>query len=448
MLKIHKPNVLFIIIESVGTHPAGELVLSFGGVGKVRIFDPLESQYLLYDFPLSEITDDQLNGFADNAAFQAYFDSINQVVVVSNTEDLEKPVSNPQAAAIQASQDFAIQRSNHTGTQSVSTITGLATVATSGSHADLSDIGTNTHTQLDSHVASTSNPHSVTKSQVGLPNVDNTADADKPISTATQSALDLKYDTSNPSGYQTSAQVASAVNVHASLTNNPHGVTKSQVGLANVDNTSDVDKPVSTAQATADSAVQAFAIQRANHTGTQAAATISDFASTVLGTILTGLSLASGAAVTAADSILIAIGKLQQQLNLKVWGNNYQIGSNNTPFTTTSQAGYATNTLTTVAHSFTTSVVPAGTYRIGVKTNLFMAAVNSSFKHQWFVDGTAQTLMQEMELSDTTNDQTFTNFIHYTLASPAAITIELRVATEAAALLTVTGSAYEFWRVA
>ena len=49
----------------------------------------------------------------------------------------------------------------------------LATVATSGSHTDLSNIGTNTHAQIDTHIASTSNPHSVTKSQVGLGNVVN-----------------------------------------------------------------------------------------------------------------------------------------------------------------------------------------------------------------------------------------------------------------------------------
>ena len=51
-------------------------------------------------------------------------------------------------------------------------------------------------------------------------------------------------------------------------------LTKSNIGLGNADNTSDVNKPVSTAQAAADSAVQAFSIQRANHTGVQAASTI------------------------------------------------------------------------------------------------------------------------------------------------------------------------------
>lgn len=70
----------------------------------------------------------------------------------------------------------------------------LATVAVSGDHADLSNIGTNTHAQIDTHIANTSNPHSVTASQVGLGNVDNTSDADKPVSTATQTALDGKQD--------------------------------------------------------------------------------------------------------------------------------------------------------------------------------------------------------------------------------------------------------------
>jgi hypothetical protein len=50
---------------------------------------------------------------------------------------------------------------------------------------------------MDDHIANTNNPHSVTASQVGLGNVDNTSDADKPISTATQTALDTKADETN-----------------------------------------------------------------------------------------------------------------------------------------------------------------------------------------------------------------------------------------------------------
>lgn len=87
---------------------------------------------------------------------------------------------------------------------------------------------------LADHTNDTANPHAVTKAQVGLGSADDTADADKPISTATQTALDLK------------ASLA-ALAAHTSDTANPHAVTKAQVGLGSVDNTSDVAKPISTA---------------------------------------------------------------------------------------------------------------------------------------------------------------------------------------------------------
>jgi hypothetical protein len=61
----------------------------------------------------------------------------------------------------------------------------------------------------------------ISKSQIGLSNVDNTSDANKPISTATQTALNSKAD-------------SSVVSAHISDTNNPHATTKSQVGLGNV----------------------------------------------------------------------------------------------------------------------------------------------------------------------------------------------------------------------
>lgn len=60
-------------------------------------------------------------------------------------------------------------------------------------------------TLLDAHEAIvTGNPHGVTKAEVGLGSADNTADVDKPVSTAQQTALDLKEDLANkdqPLGY-------------------------------------------------------------------------------------------------------------------------------------------------------------------------------------------------------------------------------------------------------
>jgi hypothetical protein len=75
----------------------------------------------------------------------------------------------------------------------------------------------------------------MTAANVGLDQVDNTSDADKIVSNATQEALNLKADSTD-------------LTSHTSNTDNPHSVTKAQVGLGNVTNTSDIDKPVSTAQ--------------------------------------------------------------------------------------------------------------------------------------------------------------------------------------------------------
>jgi hypothetical protein len=63
------------------------------------------------------------------------------------------------------------------------------------------------------------------KSAVGLGNVDNTTDANKPISTATETALNLKYDASNPSGFTnntgtvTTASVVTANGFSGSVAN-------------------------------------------------------------------------------------------------------------------------------------------------------------------------------------------------------------------------------------
>jgi hypothetical protein len=58
-----------------------------------------------------------------------------------------------------------------------------------------------------------------------------------------------------------------------------------------------------------------YYLDRTNHTGTQLASTISNFSTTVLGTVLTGLSVVAGSPVVATDTILQAFGKLQGQTN-------------------------------------------------------------------------------------------------------------------------------------
>lgn len=77
------------------------------------------------------------------------------------------------------------------GAQTDGTLHAVGTTETPGF------ISTTDKANLDnahSHTSATNNPHSVTKDQVGLGNVDNTSDADKPISSATQTALNNKED--------------------------------------------------------------------------------------------------------------------------------------------------------------------------------------------------------------------------------------------------------------
>lgn len=131
-----------------------------------------------------------------------------------------------------------LDRSNHTGTQPASTISDFDTEVSNNT-----DVSANT-----AHRNTTSgNPHNVTKSDVGLGNVDNTSDLDKPISTATQTALDAKEDVANKvSAFQATPDdthypteklvkdnldtIQSDLDSHKSDTSNPHSVTASQVG--------------------------------------------------------------------------------------------------------------------------------------------------------------------------------------------------------------------------
>ena len=93
--------------------------------------------------------------------------------------------------------------------------------------------GTETLTNKTLTAPVISSPTGLVKGDVGLGNVDNTADSAKPVSTAQQTALDLKAPLASPT-----------------FTGTVAGISKGMVGLGNVDNTSDANKPVSTAQQT------------------------------------------------------------------------------------------------------------------------------------------------------------------------------------------------------
>lgn len=82
---------------------------------------------------------------------------------------------------------------------------------------------TTVNAKVDSHIGNKSNPHGVTKAQVGLGNVNNTSDADKPVSTAQATAI------ADAKAAGTNAQTN--LTTHLQNKSNPHGVTRDQLGL-------------------------------------------------------------------------------------------------------------------------------------------------------------------------------------------------------------------------
>lgn len=93
--------------------------------------------------------------------------------------------------------------------------------------ADTGSDVTALETKVNNHLTNKSNPHSVTQAQVGLGNASNTSDADKPVSTAQAAAI------ADAKAAGTAAQTS--INSHAGRKDNPHTVTRAQLGLATTD---------------------------------------------------------------------------------------------------------------------------------------------------------------------------------------------------------------------
>lgn len=337
-------GTISIPIGSSGGTGGGVSIVSWNSItGKPSAFTPSVHSHNISDITgLAGILTAKAD--SNNPVFTGTVSGITKVMVglsnVDNTSDINKPVSSAQASANENIKAFSIQRSNHTGTQPISSVVGLQTALdnkqNAGSYATLVN-GLIPSSQLPSFVddvleyeslnlfpnigstgkiyvatdtnktyrwtgsiyieisASPGSTDSVpegsvnkyytdtrasaaapvqnvagrvgnivlTKNDVGLNNVDNTSDINKPVNNATQNALNLKANINNPT-----------------FTGTVGGITKNMIGLSNVDNTADLEKPVSAAQAAAHillennittkaDAAQAYAIQRSNHTGIQ-----------------------------------------------------------------------------------------------------------------------------------------------------------------------------------
>ena len=164
-------------------------------------------------------------------AIEKKFDRVN------NTNDLEKPISDATQLVIDGFQQQ---------------VTDLGIAHDSDPRMTNSRRCDNTFDDVD-----------ISKINLSLDNINNTSDIDKPVSTAQQTALDLKEDAfsknsafnrnfgSTPSTVTRGNDVRLSDSRTCNNTFDDISISKTNLELKNVNNTADIDKPVSTAQQTA-----------------------------------------------------------------------------------------------------------------------------------------------------------------------------------------------------
>ena len=159
---------------------------------------------------------------------------------VDNTSDLNKPIST----ATQAALDNKLSKiANLSDLSNIQTAKANLLLNNVDNTSDLNKpISTATQTALDTKLNKSSNLSdlqsiTIAKTNLSLNNVDNTSDLNKPISTATQTALN-NLSLSVNDKLSKSANLSDLENIQTAKTN---------LNLNNVDNTSDLNKPISTA---------------------------------------------------------------------------------------------------------------------------------------------------------------------------------------------------------
>jgi hypothetical protein len=113
---------------------------------------------------------------------------------VDNTSDAAKPISTAAQTALDGK--ATLSHTHPSSSISDSTATGRSVLTATDAAAARTAIGAGTSSLVlgTSSATAKAGDYAPTKTDVGLPNVDNTSDANKPISTATQTALNLKAD--------------------------------------------------------------------------------------------------------------------------------------------------------------------------------------------------------------------------------------------------------------
>ena len=236
------------------------------------------------------------------------------------------------------------------------------------------------------------NPHSTTKFDVGLGNVDNTPDLDKPVSTAQAAALNLKLSTNlkgannglaelDSNGFVLSSQLPSFVDDVLEFTNFSSlpstgesgkiyvavdtNVTyrwsgSSYINLSNGNGALVLGETSSTAYR-GDRGKEAYDHSQLTNSNPHGVTPglISGFVAAVRDSLLTGIVFTSSTLITATDTILQALGKIQAQLSLKLNKSEYAFldtNSNTVQFDRARKYGFPTPRTGNILFSFTNAI--------------------------------------------------------------------------------------------
>lgn len=161
---------------------------------------------------------------ADGKTYKGATDLIRDILAATKT------TAGVMTAADKTNLDNTVQGLANEITNRTNAINALRTELKTYVDDLIADTGSDVtalETKVNNHIANKSNPHVVTKTQVGLGNVNNTSDANKPVSTAQATAI------ADAKAAGTAAQTS--INSHAGRKDNPHVVTRAQLSLATTD---------------------------------------------------------------------------------------------------------------------------------------------------------------------------------------------------------------------
>ena len=265
-------NSLEVIDVFTPADEASMLALSVANAGDIAVRQDNNNSYMLVALPASTLANWKQLNTAGVVSVNSLVGAVNltttNIPEGTNEYYTDSKVYTKEKSSIAAGTNVSLSYDDvnqvitiSSNDVSVNFATDVVNKPTTLSGYGISDAYTKT--EVDTTISG------LTKSSVGLGNVDNTSDLSKPISSATQTALNLKANSATTlSGYgiadsYTKTQIDTMASGYAAQTGNatitgswtfstqPSGIVKASVGLGNVDNTSDVNKPISTATQTA-----------------------------------------------------------------------------------------------------------------------------------------------------------------------------------------------------